>query len=268
LGFSTMNRIENTFKRLKKDGKKAFIAFITAGYPDLATTARLVKALSISGADIIELGVPFSDPMADGPVIQEASQAALRKKITLRRIINMVAALRKDNVTIPLCLMTYYNPVFCYGDEKFIKKAVNSGVDGVIIPDLPVDEAKGFIKLANKSGLDNICFVSPTTSNKRLRQIVRLAKGFIYYVSLTGVTGARSNMASDLNTNIRRIKSLTSKPVCVGFGVSNPDQVRQVEKIADGVIVGSAIVRKIKENIGKRTLVEKTGQFTRKLSHV
>ncbi|MCX5712195.1 MAG: tryptophan synthase subunit alpha [Candidatus Omnitrophica bacterium] len=263
-----MNRIEKKFKELKKSNKKAFIAFITAGYPNLSATKQLVKALSANGADIIELGVPFSDPMADGVIIQEASQYSLKKKINLDLIMKMSLELRQENIAVPLCLMTYYNPVFCYGDERFIKKAVQSGIDGVIIPDLPIDEAVDFIKTANKYGLDTINFISPTTSNKRVEKICRASKGFIYYVSLTGVTGARNNLAADLKENIRRIKRFTSKPVCVGFGVSNSRQVKYVQGFADGVIVGSAIVRKIKDNLGKIGLVNKVAAYTRSLSNV
>ncbi|MFA6350060.1 MAG: tryptophan synthase subunit alpha [Candidatus Omnitrophota bacterium] len=263
-----MNRIESKFRDLKKKHKKAFIAFITAGYPSLSATKQLVKALSVSGADIIELGVPFSDPMADGPVIQEASQEALKKTINLGLIMKMVAGLRKENIKVPLCLMTYYNPVFCYGDNKFIKQTVHSGVDGVIIPDLPIDEAGNFIKSANRSGLDVINFISPTTPDKRAKTIARASKGFIYYVSLTGVTGARQRLSGGLKNNIKLIKRFTSKPVCVGFGVSNNKQVKYVGSFADGVIVGSAIVRKIKDNLGKKDMVNKVAAFTRSLSNV
>ncbi len=263
-----MNRIEKKFKELRRKNKKAFIAFITCGYPNLLTTKQLVKALSISGADIIELGVPFSDPMADGPVIQEASQFALKRKINLDQIMNMVSELRADNITLPLCLMTYYNPVFCYQDERFIQKAVRSGIDGVIIPDLPIDEETDFIKKANKYGLDVINFVSPTTYQKRAEKICRLAKGFIYYVSLTGVTGVRKNLSAGLKDNIKCLKEFTDKPVCVGFGVSSRAQVKYVQKIADGVIVGSAIVRKIKDNLGKKDMVKKVAAYARGLSNV
>jgi tryptophan synthase alpha chain len=259
-----MNRIEKKFKELNNARQKAFIAFITAGYPNLEITEKLVIEFERSGVDIIELGVPFSDPMADGPIIQEASCAALKKNIRLIDILNLVKKLRR-RVNIPILLMSYYNPIFSLGDNKFISLAIASGVDGVIIPDLPADEGKDFILKANKSGLNNICFISPTTSLKRIKLISTLARGFIYYVSLTGVTGARKALASNLKQNIKIIKRYTNKSVCVGFGVSSRKQVSEAGKIADGVIVGSAIVAKIKENINNPFLVKRVGEFVREL---
>jgi tryptophan synthase alpha chain len=259
-----MNRIEKKFKELKKSKQKAFIAFITAGYPSLNITEKLVVEFERSGVDIIELGVPFSDPMADGPIIQEASCEALKKNIRLVDILSLVKKLRK-RVNIPIILMTYYNPIFSLGDNKFISMAVESGVDGVIIPDLPADEGKDFILKANKSGLNNICFISPTTSLRRIKFISALARGFIYYVSLAGVTGIRKAIASNLKQNIKRIKRYTDKPLCVGFGVSSSEQVREVGRIADGVIVGSAIVAKIRENINNPSLVKRVSEFVRGL---
>jgi tryptophan synthase alpha chain len=262
-----MNRIEEKFKALKKAHKKAFIVFITAGYPNISTTQELILEFAKKGVDIIELGVPFSDPLADGPVIQEASQEALKKNTHLIDILNLVRRARKA-VDIPICLMTYYNPIFCFGEEKFVKKAKSSGVDGVIIPDLPPEEASVFIKTANKSGLDVICFLSPTSTKERIRFISKISKGFIYYVSLTGVTGIRNNLPTDLINKVGEIKRITQKPLCVGFGISNPFQVRQINRFADGVIVGSAIVKKIKENIGRPDLVKKVANFVYKLKHV
>ncbi len=260
-----MNRIDRKFIQLKQQGKKAFIVFITAGYPSLPDTAKLVIELEKKGVDIIELGVPFSDPLADGAVIQEASGYALKQGVNLNKILDLVKQLRKQ-VSLPICLMTYYNPIFCFNDKFFVDKAVAAGVDGVIIPDLPPEEAEDFIYYANKKGLANICFVAPTSSNVRIKEIARVTRGFIYYVSLTGVTGSRKSLAVDLKTKLVAIKKLTTKPVCVGFGISNPQQVRQVYKIADGVIVGSAIVAKIKENMGKRNLVQRVGSFVGRLN--
>jgi len=260
-----MNRIDQRFIKLKKHGLKAFIAFITAGYPDLPTTAKLVIELEKRGVDIIELGVPFSDPLADGPVIQEASGYALKKGTNLVKILDLVKKLRKQ-VSLPICLMTYYNPIFCFGDRRFIEQAASCGVDGVIIPDLPPEEAKDFIAYANKRGLANICFVAPTSSNARIKLISKADQGFIYYVSLTGVTGSRDNLSADLKANLLRIKKITAKPVCVGFGISNARQVKEVSKISDGVIVGSAIVRRIRENIGHSNLVQRVGSFVERLN--
>jgi len=262
-----MNRIDKKFKELKIRNKKAFIAFITAGYPDLETTKSLVLEFDKIGVDIVELGVPFSDPMADGPIIQEASQFALNKKVHLDKILNLVKAIR-SKVQIPISLMTYYNPVFCFGEDKFVRTARACGVDGVIIPDLPPDEGKSFIKLANKNDLDVICFIAPTTSPKRAQYIVRIAKGFIYYVSLTGVTGVRKTLPKDFTSHVRSIKKLSTKPVCVGFGVSSPKQVKEIYKIADGVIVGSAIVKRIKDNLRRRNLVANVAKFTEYLKNV
>ncbi len=259
-----MTRIEKKFKELKKRGGKAFIAFITAGYPSLNVTEKLILELERSGTDIIELGVPFSDPMADGPVIQEASREALKKNTRLVDILKSVKRIR-SKTDIPIALMTYYNPVFSLGDDRFLKIARDSGVDGVIIPDLPADEGRNFIHKANKAGLNSICFISPTTSAGRIKVITSLAKGFIYYVSLKGVTGARKRLPSDLKQNIARIKKITDKPICVGFGVSGRKQVKEAALVADGVIVGSAIVAKIKENINNPLLVRRVGEFVRRI---
>jgi tryptophan synthase alpha chain len=259
-----MNRIEKKFKQLKNARKKAFIAFITAGYPSLSVTEKLILEFDRIGVDIIELGVPFSDPLADGPVIQEASQAALKKNVHLADILALVEKVRRFTDT-PICLMTYFNPIFCFGEVSFIKKAKECGVDGVIIPDLPADEGASFIKSANESGIDVICFIAPTSSEERIKFICGVARGFIYYVSITGVTGVRKSLSDDLKANIKLIKKYTGKPVCVGFGVSGPAQVKEVCKIADGVIVGSAIVKKIKENIGRQDLIKTVGNFVSSL---
>jgi tryptophan synthase alpha chain len=263
-----MNRIERKFKQLKKNKQKAFIAFITCGYPNLSITKRLIREFAKLGVDIIELGVPFSDPLADGPIIQEASQEALKKGINLDNILNLVKKIRKEDKEIPLCLMTYYNPIFCLGEERFVKKASLCGVDGVIIPDLPPEEGKSFISLAEKNNLDTIFFLSPTSSLARIKMVATVSTGFIYYVSLTGVTGPRKNLSPDLIKNIKMIKQNTPKPVCVGFGVSNPSHVRQIYKVADGVIVGSAIIKKIKENLNKKDLPNIVGKFVAHLKDV
>jgi len=208
--------------------------------------------------------VPFSDPLADGPVIQDASAYSLKRGTNLLKILSLVKKIRKST-NIPICLMTYYNPVFRFGETHFIDKAVFSGVDGVIIPDLPPEEAEEFIRYANNSGLANICFVAPTSSIARIKAITKKAKGFIYYVSLTGVTGRRNKLSADLKTNLAKIKKITSLPVCVGFGISNAHQAKVVSRISDGVIIGSAIVEKIKKNIGRRSLVQRVASFARSL---
>ncbi len=262
-----MNRIEKKFRQLKLSNKKAFIAFITAGYPSLAATKNLVFGLERAGADIIELGVPFSDPMADGPVIQEASQAALKKGVHLQDILETVKELRKST-QIPICLMTYYNPIFCFGRERFASQAARCGMDGLIIPDLPPEEDREFIKITKRSGIDLICFISPTTSLKRAKIISKVSRGFIYYVSLTGVTGARKGLVEGLIRHLRLIKKITDKPVCVGFGVSRREQIRQLYGVADGVIVGSAIIEKIKHNINRKDMPERVSVFVKGLKSV
>lgn len=259
-----MNRIEHKFKVLKRNNQKAFITFITAGYPNLDVTKKLISAFANIGVDILELGIPFSDPMADGPIIQESSQVALKRNVNLNNILRLIKEIRKTTA-MPICLMTYYNPVFCFGHQRFAKMAQEAGVDGVIIPDLPPEEGASFLKIADKFNLDTIFFLSPTSTEERIKLVSRVSRGFIYYVSLTGVTGPRRNLSHDLVRNIRQIKKYTSKPVCVGFGVSLPHQVKQIYKIADGAIVGSAIIQKIKENIGKPNLVKIVAKFVSSL---
>lgn len=259
-----MNRIDQKFKELKAKNKKALIIYLTCGYPDLKTTEKLVLELETRGADIIELGVPFSDPLADGPVIQESSAYALKKGINLKRIFSLVRSLRR-NTQIPICLMGYYNPVLSFGPVKFVDEALKSGVDGIIIPDLPPEEDRELVSLSKERGLKTIFFLSPTSSKERMRYIAQVSSGFIYYVSLTGVTGARQNLPLDLKENIRIIKSYTEKPVCVGFGISRPEHTAEVFKIADGAIVGSAVIKVIKNSIGKRDLVERVGRFVREI---
>jgi tryptophan synthase alpha chain len=261
-----MNRIERTFKQLKKENKKAFIAFITAGFPDLEITEKLVLELASSGVDIIELGIPFSDPVADGSIIQEASQWALeRNKVNLADVLRSVKRLRAKT-GIPVCFMSYYNPIFVFGQDELLRQAKLSGVDGLIIPDLPPEESRSFRGSAAKLGLDIINFIAPTTDPKRMKFIARVSRGFIYYISLTGVTGARASLPAGLGNKLKYVKSITSKPVCVGFGISRPDQVRLLSKVCDGVIIGSAIVKKIQQNIGRKDLVARVGRFVRSLT--
>ena len=259
-----MSRIRLKFRELKKKDKKAFIAFITAGYPSLDITEKLVLGFDKIGVDIIELGVPFSDPMADGPIIQSSSQYALESGVNIRDILGLARRLRRKT-GIPICLMTYYNPVFCFPEKAFVERAVSCGVDGLIIPDLPPEEGSFLIKHSRSSGLDTVFFVAPTTTFERVKYICCASKGFIYYVSLTGVTGERKELPKDIASNIKKVKKLTSTPVCVGFGVSSAEQVRNICRISDGVIVGSAIVSKIKDNIGEPDLVKHVCNFVRTL---
>lgn len=260
-----MNRIDKKFSELKKKGKAAFIAFITAGDPSLAVTEKLVLGFAQSGVDIVELGVPFSDPLADGPTIQAASQRALAKGITLKKIFAFVKRLRQKT-DLPICLMTYYNPVFHFGESRFIKMAAACGVDGLIIPDLPPEEASGLIREARRAKVSTVFFLAPTTDKRRIPLVNKAATGFIYYVSVAGVTGARTALPKSLLADLKQIKRKVTKPLCVGFGVSNPSQVKQIGRVADGVIVGSAIIKEIVKNAGRRDLVCKVAQFVQRLS--
>ena len=260
-----MNRIDKRFKALKKKGQKAFIAYITAGDPNLGATARLVRALEGAGVDIIELGIPFSDPLADGPTIQAASARALRNKTNLSKIFKMVKALR-TKTDIPLAFMTYFNPVFSYGLSRFANDCAVNGVDGVIIPDLPHEEAAEFIKLGRARKVATIFLAAPTSTRNRIKDIIRDSAGFIYYVSLTGVTGARRDLPPGLAEKIKLLKSMARKPVCVGFGVSTPLQAGQIAAFADGVIVGSAIVKIIEKNLGKADMISKVSRFASSLA--
>jgi len=263
---SMNNRIDSKFKELKAQGKKAFIAYITAGDPALAVTARLVPELEKSGVDIIELGIPFSDPVADGPTIQAASQRALKGKVNLAGIFRMVKALR-SKTGIPLVFMTYYNPVFKYGLARFVKDCRSAGVDGVIVPDLPYEEAGDLLRLTKNTCVSVIFLAAPTSTPERLKKIAALSSGFIYYVSLTGVTGARKSLPLEIRSKVKKIKSLTKLPVCVGFGISDPSQAKNVAGISDGVIVGSAIVKVIKDNAKSVSgIVSKTSKFTKALA--
>ncbi|MCM8783475.1 MAG: tryptophan synthase subunit alpha [Candidatus Omnitrophica bacterium] len=257
-----MNRIEIKFKNLKENGEKAFIAYIMAGDPDLETTYNLVLELEASGVDIVELGVPFSDPVADGPIIQKAGLRALRKGINLSHILNLVSKLRKKT-EIPIILMSYFNIIFHQRIERFVKESKSNGVDGVIIPDLIPEEANDLLKVAKRCDFYPIFLASPTSNSERLKKIVRASEGFIYYVSLTGVTGIREMLPLGLKKEVLNVKKFTSKPLCVGFGISHPQQVRKVLEFSDGVVVGSAIVSIIEKNLGKSFLVSKVGAFVK-----
>lgn len=242
-----MNRIELKFQSLKQNSEKALIAFITAGDPDLDSTMQYIHAIEEGGADIIELGVPFSDPLADGPVIQKSALRSLKSGTTLKKIIQMVEKIRKTS-SIPIILMSSYNPIFRYNEKTFVNDAVNSGVDGIIIPDLPPEEAEFMNELAKSKGLDTIFLLAPTSTEDRIKLVSQMGQGFIYYVSLTGVTGVRQNLAEDLSDKILKIKDICSKPLAIGFGISTPEQAAFAAGIADGVIVGSAIVKIIERS--------------------
>ena len=263
-----MNRIDRMFSQLKKRKEAALIPFITTGDPDIATTEALILEMDRQGADLIELGLPFSDPLADGPTIQASSQRALRHKINAKDLLGLVKKVRKKT-DIPLVLMGYYNPLLQYGLSAFAKDAATSGLDGTIVPDLPLEEAKDWIAAAKSQGLANILLVAPNTPADRVKKIAGATQGFLYYVSVTGITGARTELPTELSQGLNGIKQLTNKPVAVGFGISKPAQVSMLSAVTDGIIVGSAIIKLIEAHTIKQgddlkagpDLVKKVGEF-------
>ncbi|MBI4436774.1 MAG: tryptophan synthase subunit alpha [Candidatus Omnitrophica bacterium] len=260
-----MNRIDVTFKALRKRKRKALVAFVTYGDPTPKVTERLALEFQNQGVDLLELGFPFSDPIADGPVIQRASLRALKHSVTLKNLFRSVKSLRKKGFLIPVILLSYYNPIFRYGEARFVKEAKENGLDGVVIPDLPIEESSPLLRHGRKRRFHLIFLVAPTSDAKRRRRIVQAAKGFIYYVSVTGTTGIRKHLPKDLTKDVRSLKRMTPFPVCVGFGVSTPEEAHRISRVADGVIVGSAIVRKIEEGMKERGLVERVGRFVSSL---
>jgi len=252
-----MSRIDQTFKRLRKKGQAALIPFVVAGDPDLEKTEALIFRMAESGADIIELGVPYSNPLADGPTIQAAHQRALKNGISLREVFRLSKRLK--GITTPLILMTYFNPVFYYGLKNFAEACKRSGIDGIIIPDLPPEERRLWIKEARKSGLDSIFLIAANSSTRQIEWVSRFSGGFIYYASNTGVTGIREKLPEGLQLRVWRIKEQSKKPVAVGFGISTPEQVKIVSRFADGVIVGSAIVKIIEEHLKNPNMIKKVG---------
>ena len=246
------------------ENKKAFVAFLTAGDPDYETSVKNFKAVAEAGADLIEIGIPFSDPIAEGPVIQEADIRALEAGMTTDKVFELLKEVRKD-VDIPIVFMTYANPVYHYGTEKFFEKASAAGADGIIIPDCPYEEKHEFSDTAEKYGMDFISMIAPTSEN-RIKEIASQAKGFIYTVSSLGVTGVRSEITTDLGAIVGHIKEVTDVPAAIGFGISTPEQAEKMSKVADGVIVGSAMVRIVAE-YGKDA-PEKLAEYVRSMKAV
>jgi len=260
-----MTRITDTFASLRARGEAALIPYLTAGDPDLEATFQFVCELERQGADLVELGVPFSDPMADGPANQRAAERALRHHVSLAQVLELVHRLRQASVQLPIILFTYYNPVFRYGSERFARDARQAGVDGVLGVDLPPEEAEELKQETDRQDLDLIFLLAPTSSLARARQVITRARGFVYYVAVTGVTGARISLPADLGEMVCRIRSLSPVPVGVGFGISTPAQAAEVARIADAVIVGSAIAQLIEANVDHPDLVKRVGEFVGRL---
>jgi tryptophan synthase alpha chain len=274
-----MSRIPQAFANLKRAGRRGFIPFITAGDPDLDTTKELIIELAHAGATLIELGVPFTDPMADGPVIQRASERALRHDFGIPEILQTVAAARTQT-DVPIILFSYFNPLLQFGVkkadetsalpavEKLARVAKASGVDGMLVTDLVPEEAGEFASVLRAHDLDMIFLVAPTTTDKRLQMVAERASGFIYVVSRAGVTGARDEVSAEAEKLVRRVRRFSDLPVAVGFGISTPDQVADVWRYADAAVVGSAIVSEIEQRIGEPALVSQIGRFARSLCAV
>ncbi len=259
-----MGRITDRFAALRERGETALIPFVTAGDPDLETTEALVPALVEAGADLIELGIPFSDPLAEGPTIQRSSERALKSGTSLRRILALVRKLR-EQVDIPIILMGYANVPLTMGVSNFAAEAAETGVDGTIIVDIPPEEEPGLYSALETAGVDGILLAAPTTTPKRLEMLARKTRGFLYYVSLTGVTGARSSLASGIEEKVKEAKAYADVPVCVGFGVSTPAHAAEVGAFADGVVVGSALVNRIEATDSRAAAVEAAASFIAEL---
>jgi tryptophan synthase alpha chain len=258
-----MSRIDRTFQELKKRDQAALIPFVMTGDPDLDVTESLIREMVRCGANIIELGLPFSDPFLDGPTLQAASQRALQKGVGMKEVFHVAKRLRETD--IPLVIMTYFNPVSRYGLKTFVRECRESDISGVIVPDLPPEETAVWVKEARSADLDTIFLTVPNSPPERIRLVSRLSRGFIYHVSVRGVSGVRKELPDGLKRDVLRVKEHSNRPVAVGFGISTPEQAKEVSRFADGVIVGSAIVKIIEENLGRSDLVHKIGDFVSRL---
>ena len=256
-----MIRVKNKFKELKQKKQKAFGVFLTAGYPSLEYSKDIFKKILDAEVDFIEIGLPFSDPMADGPLIQHSSQIAIEQNTSVEECFNLVKEIRKINNDIPIILMGYYNPIHYYGNLKFIKKAVLSGIDGLIIVDLPMEEDEEFYNLSYKNNLPLIRLVTPTTDEDRLKKILKNAHGFVYYVSVTGITGTKSASVNDVKNKIKVIKKITNLPVIAGFGIKNSVDAKKMSSISDGIVIGSSLVNKIEEVYKKKNGLNEIFKF-------
>ncbi len=261
-----MSRIEERFRMLRERGERAMVVFLTAGDPDLETTEALILAMAESGADVIEIGVPFSDPIADGPTIQRSSERGLASGATLRRILAQAQRLR-PKIEVPLLLMGYANPFYAMGEGRFARDAASVGVDGVIVPDLPPEEGASLFAKLQREGIDNVLLAAPTTTRDRMQLIAEHTRGFLYYVSLTGVTSARAGLTAGIEEGVALAKEFTDLPVCVGFGISKPEHARAVGEFADGVVVGSAIVDLIEAAGSRDKAVESVASYVSEMKN-
>lgn len=250
----TLERIEKRFEKLKSEKRAGLVTFITAGDPDIETSLKILKGLPSAGADIIELGMPFSDPMADGPAIQEASIRALKGKMTLTKTLEMVHNFRKNDQDTPIILMGYYNPIYIYGVDRFLKDGLAAGIDGLIIVDLPPEEDSELAIPAKNAGMGMIHLATPTTNSKRLEKILRNGSGFLYYVTIAGITGSAKPDLSPVKVALEEFRAVSDIPMAVGFGIKTPDDVARFAEFADAVVVGSAIVDIIKNNIDEQNV--------------
>lgn len=257
-----MTRIEKQFAKLRSEKRKAFIPYLTAGDPSLEATRDLVFAMEKAGADVIELGVPFSDPIADGPVIQRATERALANGVTLEKVLAVAKEIRKKS-EIPLLLFSYFNPLLNHGLERLAKDAVASEIDGVLATDLTIEESDKFVRIMRAANLNTVFLAAPTSSPERMKKIAAASTGFLYAVSRTGITGEQQRLASDLKDFLATLRVHTTAPIAVGFGISKPEHVRAIWAEADGAVVGSAIVKQIEQNMGKPELVERVAAFAK-----
>jgi tryptophan synthase alpha chain len=259
-----MDRIQGKFSSLRDKGERALIAYLTAGDPSLEHTKEIILGLDAAGVDVLEIGVPFSDPTADGPIIQAASRRALQNGVTLSAILDMIGSLRKVS-EIPIVLFGYYNPIFIYGNERFARRANEVGVDGILVVDLPPEESAELRRYTDRWGIDFISLIAPTTSTERIKKISRDGKGFLYYISITGVTGTARPRVVDIKRDVERIRRITTLPIVVGFGISTPQQVGEIAPYADGVVIGSAFVRMIEENRDRVDMIQVVSDYARKM---
>lgn len=257
--------IEQAFAKARSEGRCAFIPYMTGGFPDPATCEQIVETLAANGADVVEIGIPFSDPLADGPTIQEAAKQALDKGTTPVGVLELVSRV-SAKVSTPIVVMTYVNPVFKMGTEEFASRAADSGVAGVIIPDLPPEEADEWLAAAARHGLDTIFLVAPTTPLSRVELVGSKSSGFLYYVSMTGVTGTDCSISDEMRDEIGRVRGLSKSPVAVGFGISTPEQASALADAADGVIVGSALIREVRNQTDRAEQVAVAGRMARAIS--